>query len=77
MLLNVLVCVCDMYIFIFIFVFRASIINITLALRTTKYLLHEREYIPWQAALRNLNYFFQLFDRSEVYGAMQVGQISS
>uniref|UniRef100_A0A673LW79 Aminopeptidase n=1 Tax=Sinocyclocheilus rhinocerous TaxID=307959 RepID=A0A673LW79_9TELE len=50
---------------------RASIINITLALRTTKYLLHEREYIPWEAALRNLNYFFQLFDRSEVYGAMQ------
>ncbi|XP_051948018.1 aminopeptidase Ey-like isoform X1 [Xyrauchen texanus] len=49
---------------------RASIINITLALRTTKYLLHEREYIPWEAALRNLNYFFQLFDRSEVYGAM-------
>uniref|UniRef100_A0A671SFS2 Aminopeptidase n=1 Tax=Sinocyclocheilus anshuiensis TaxID=1608454 RepID=A0A671SFS2_9TELE len=51
---------------------RASIINITLALRTTKYLLHEREYIPWEAALRNLNYFFQLFDRSEVYGAMLI-----
>uniref|UniRef100_A0A8C1WPG0 Aminopeptidase n=1 Tax=Cyprinus carpio TaxID=7962 RepID=A0A8C1WPG0_CYPCA len=50
---------------------QASIINITLALRTTKYLLREREYIPWEAALRNLNYFFQLFDRSEVYGAMQ------
>ncbi|XP_067308061.1 aminopeptidase N [Pseudorasbora parva] len=50
---------------------RASIINITLALRTTKYLIHEREYIPWEAALRNLNYFFQLFGRSEVYGALQ------
>uniref|UniRef100_A0A672QLT0 Aminopeptidase n=1 Tax=Sinocyclocheilus grahami TaxID=75366 RepID=A0A672QLT0_SINGR len=50
---------------------RASIINITLALRTTKYLLHEQEYIPWEAALHDLNYFFQLFDRSEVYGAMQ------
>ncbi|XP_073692522.1 aminopeptidase N [Garra rufa] len=50
---------------------RASIINITLALRTTKYLLKEREFIPWEAGLRNLNYFFQLFDRSEVYGAMQ------
>ncbi|CAM4517877.1 unnamed protein product [Leuciscus chuanchicus] len=50
---------------------RASIINITLALRTTKYLTHEREYIPWEAALRNLNYFFQLFGRSEVYGALQ------
>uniref|UniRef100_A0A673NCL0 Aminopeptidase n=1 Tax=Sinocyclocheilus rhinocerous TaxID=307959 RepID=A0A673NCL0_9TELE len=50
---------------------RASIRNITLALRTTKYLLHEQEYIPWEAALRNLNYFFQLFDHSEVYDAMQ------
>uniref|UniRef100_A0A671L017 Aminopeptidase n=1 Tax=Sinocyclocheilus anshuiensis TaxID=1608454 RepID=A0A671L017_9TELE len=48
---------------------QASILNITLALRSTKYLL--QEYIPWEAALRNLNYFFQLFDRSEVYGAMQ------
>ncbi|KAI7814437.1 aminopeptidase Ey [Triplophysa rosa] len=51
---------------------RASVINVTLALRTTKYLLHERDYIPWEAAWRNLNYFFKLFDRSEVYGAMQV-----
>ncbi|TRY82592.1 hypothetical protein DNTS_030590 [Danionella cerebrum] len=50
---------------------RASILNITLALRTTKYLIHEREYIPWEAALRNLNYFIKLFDRSEVYGALQ------
>nr|XP_055031932.1 aminopeptidase N [Misgurnus anguillicaudatus] len=50
---------------------RASIINITFALRTTKYLMHEQEYIPWEAAVRNLNYFFRLFDRSEVYGAMQ------
>ncbi|XP_682987.2 aminopeptidase N [Danio rerio] len=50
---------------------RASIINITLALRTTKYLVREREYIPWEAALRSLNYFFQLFDRNEVYGALQ------
>lgn len=58
---------------LFVYFSRASIINITLALRTTQYLLHEREYIPWEAALRNLNYVFQLFDRSEVYGAMQVG----
>lgn len=50
---------------------RASIINITLALRTTKYLSLEREYIPWEAALRSLNSLFLLFDRSEVYGPMQ------
>uniref|UniRef100_A0A3B4CE00 Aminopeptidase n=1 Tax=Pygocentrus nattereri TaxID=42514 RepID=A0A3B4CE00_PYGNA len=52
---------------------RASIINITLALRTTKYLSLEKEYIPWEAALRSLNSLFLVFDRSDVYGAMQVG----
>ncbi|KAL7866778.1 hypothetical protein AOLI_G00145920 [Acnodon oligacanthus] len=50
---------------------RASIINTTLALRTTKYLSLEREYIPWEAALRSLNSLFVVFDRSDVYGAMQ------
>uniref|UniRef100_A0AAR2KXA7 Aminopeptidase n=1 Tax=Pygocentrus nattereri TaxID=42514 RepID=A0AAR2KXA7_PYGNA len=50
---------------------RASIINITLALRTTKYLSLEKEYIPWEAALRSLNSLFLVFDRSDVYGAMQ------
>nr|XP_033483089.1 aminopeptidase N-like isoform X2 [Epinephelus lanceolatus] len=50
---------------------RAKIINTTLALRTTKYLSKEREYIPWESALRNLNYYILMFDRSEVYGALQ------
>ncbi|KAF4082996.1 hypothetical protein AMELA_G00135010 [Ameiurus melas] len=50
---------------------RASIINITLALRTTKYLSMEREYIPWEAALRSLSSLFAVFDRNEVYGPMQ------
>uniref|UniRef100_A0A8C9SJF2 Aminopeptidase n=1 Tax=Scleropages formosus TaxID=113540 RepID=A0A8C9SJF2_SCLFO len=49
----------------------ARIQKITLALRTTKYLSHEREYMPWAAAIRNLNYFFLMFDRSEVYGPME------
>uniref|UniRef100_A0A671SFZ8 Aminopeptidase n=1 Tax=Sinocyclocheilus anshuiensis TaxID=1608454 RepID=A0A671SFZ8_9TELE len=47
---------------------RAEIINITLALRTTKYLYEEKEYIPWESAIRNLEYFFLMFDRTEVYG---------
>uniref|UniRef100_A0A8C2KFU5 Aminopeptidase n=1 Tax=Cyprinus carpio TaxID=7962 RepID=A0A8C2KFU5_CYPCA len=50
---------------------RAQIINITLALRTTKYLLKEKEYIPWESAIRNLQYFFLMFDRTEVYGPLQ------
>ncbi|KAI9542098.1 hypothetical protein NQZ68_023681 [Dissostichus eleginoides] len=50
---------------------RAKIIDTTLALRTTKYLSNEREYIPWESALRNLNYYILMFDRTEVYGALQ------
>uniref|UniRef100_A0A8C8ER60 Aminopeptidase n=1 Tax=Oncorhynchus tshawytscha TaxID=74940 RepID=A0A8C8ER60_ONCTS len=51
---------------------RAKHINVTLALRTTKYLRNDTEYIPWESALRNLDYFILMFDRSEVYGPMQV-----
>ncbi|NXW77625.1 AMPN Aminopeptidase, partial [Hirundo rustica] len=49
---------------------RAKYINVTLALDTTQFLSQEREYMPWQAALSNLQYFQQMFDRSEVFGAM-------
>lgn len=55
---------------------RAKIINTTLALRTTKYLSNEREYIPWESALRNLDYYILMFDRTEVYGALQVNTSS-
>lgn len=44
----------------------------TLALRTTMFLSKEVEYMPWETANRNLNYFFLMFDRDEVYGPMQV-----
>ncbi|XP_078103122.1 aminopeptidase Ey-like [Sander vitreus] len=50
---------------------RAKLVDTTLALRTTKFLNKEVEYIPWETASRNLNYFFLMFDRSEVYGPMQ------
>ncbi|XP_070690387.1 aminopeptidase N-like [Pempheris klunzingeri] len=50
---------------------RAKIITTTLALRTTKYLSEERDYIPWESALRNLQYYILMFDRTEVYGALQ------
>ncbi|NWU38339.1 AMPN Aminopeptidase, partial [Hylia prasina] len=49
---------------------RAKYINVTLALDTTRFLSRETEYMPWQAALSNLQYFQQMFDRSEVFGAM-------
>lgn len=43
-----------------------------MALRTTEYLSKERDYIPWESALRSLEYFILMFDRTEVYGALQV-----
>lgn len=52
--------------------FRARIVSTTLALRTTKYLNKEVAYMPWETAERSLSYFFLMFDRSEVYGPMQV-----
>lgn len=51
---------------------RARIIPTTLALRTTKYLAKEIDFIPWESALRNLDYYILMFDRTEVYGALQV-----
>ncbi|XP_041967197.1 alanyl (membrane) aminopeptidase a [Alosa sapidissima] len=50
---------------------RGKYIDVTLALNTTKYLKNETEYIPWNAAMKNLKYFILMFDRSEVYGPMQ------
>lgn len=47
-------------------------VNITLALRTTKFLDKEHEYMPWQVASKNLDYIFLMFDRSEVYGPILV-----
>uniref|UniRef100_A0AAZ3NQF6 Aminopeptidase n=1 Tax=Oncorhynchus tshawytscha TaxID=74940 RepID=A0AAZ3NQF6_ONCTS len=52
---------------------RAKVINTTLALRTTRYLSQERDYIPWESALRNLNYYILMFDRGQAYGVLQVG----
>uniref|UniRef100_A0A8C3JWQ8 Aminopeptidase n=1 Tax=Calidris pygmaea TaxID=425635 RepID=A0A8C3JWQ8_9CHAR len=49
---------------------RAKYVNVTLALATTKFLSQETEYMPWEAALNNLQYFQLMFDRSEVFGVM-------
>ncbi|XP_051918184.1 alanyl (membrane) aminopeptidase-like b [Hippocampus zosterae] len=51
---------------------RAKIVDVTLALNTTWFLRDEKEYIPWESAVRNLEYFVLMFDRSEVYGPMQL-----
>ncbi|NXY79389.1 AMPN Aminopeptidase, partial [Glareola pratincola] len=49
---------------------RAKYVNVTLALSTTRFLSKETEYMPWEAALNNLQYFQLMFDRSEVFGVM-------
>uniref|UniRef100_A0A3B4ZL34 Aminopeptidase n=1 Tax=Stegastes partitus TaxID=144197 RepID=A0A3B4ZL34_9TELE len=51
---------------------RAKLVDVTLALNSTRFLRHETEFLPWESALRNLEYFVLMFDRSEVYGPMQV-----
>ncbi|XP_029010285.1 alanyl (membrane) aminopeptidase b, tandem duplicate 1 isoform X2 [Betta splendens] len=50
---------------------RAQIIPTALALQTTKYLDKERDYMPWQSTINNLDFFYLMFDRTEVYGLMQ------
>ncbi|KAJ3595999.1 hypothetical protein NHX12_002408 [Muraenolepis orangiensis] len=50
---------------------RANLVPSTRALQTTVYLSAERQYIPWQSALDNMQYFYLMLDRTEVYGPMQ------
>ncbi|XP_072519135.1 aminopeptidase Ey-like isoform X2 [Salminus brasiliensis] len=50
---------------------RAKMIPISLALNTTRFLLKETDYIPWQAALDNLDYVYLMFDQTDVYDSMQ------
>uniref|UniRef100_A0AAQ4QWD8 Aminopeptidase n=1 Tax=Gasterosteus aculeatus aculeatus TaxID=481459 RepID=A0AAQ4QWD8_GASAC len=50
---------------------RAKMISTVLALDTTKYLIKETDYMPWESALSNLDFFYLMFDRNKVYGPMQ------
>ncbi|XP_008409971.1 alanyl (membrane) aminopeptidase-like b isoform X1 [Poecilia reticulata] len=51
---------------------RAKQVDVTLALKSTRFLHRETAYLPWESAIRNLEYFILMFDRSEVYGPMQL-----
>lgn len=50
---------------------RAKLVDVILALNSTRFLWNETAYVPWESAVRNLEYFVLMFDRSEVYGPMQ------
>uniref|UniRef100_A0A6Q2YSG2 Aminopeptidase n=1 Tax=Esox lucius TaxID=8010 RepID=A0A6Q2YSG2_ESOLU len=43
----------------------------TMYCNITRYLYQERDYIPWESAIRNLNYYILMFDRGPGYGALQ------
>ncbi|KAK7152126.1 hypothetical protein R3I94_008458 [Phoxinus phoxinus] len=49
---------------------RGHRLNVSIALSLTKFLVNDTEYIPWESALKNLDHFVLMFDRSEVYGAI-------
>uniref|UniRef100_A0A3Q4I5P4 Aminopeptidase n=1 Tax=Neolamprologus brichardi TaxID=32507 RepID=A0A3Q4I5P4_NEOBR len=55
---------------------RAKLVNVTLALNSTLFLTNETTFLPWESAVRNLEYFILMFDRSEVYGPMQVSLLA-
>lgn len=57
------------------FSLRAKMVDVPLALNFTQFLYNETAYLPWESAVRNLKYFVLMFDRSEVYGPMQVSVI--
>ncbi|KAG8012295.1 Aminopeptidase N [Nibea albiflora] len=59
------------FIFTILLPHRAKIIPTVQALSTTLYLTNETEYMPWESAVSNLDFFYLMFDRSEVYGPMQ------
>ncbi|KAL2093494.1 hypothetical protein ACEWY4_010806 [Coilia grayii] len=50
---------------------RAKIIPMSVALNTTTYLIHERDYMPWESTLDNLDYLYLMFDGSDTYELMQ------
>ncbi|XP_047452435.1 aminopeptidase N-like isoform X2 [Mugil cephalus] len=51
---------------------RAKLVSVTLALNATRFLRKETSFLPWESAVKNLEYFVLMFDRSEVYGPIQV-----
>uniref|UniRef100_A0A668AE60 Aminopeptidase n=1 Tax=Myripristis murdjan TaxID=586833 RepID=A0A668AE60_9TELE len=50
--------------------FSVNMVSCVLAIILHEFLI-DMEYMPWESALDNLDYFSLMFDRSEVYGPMQ------
>ncbi|XP_063053492.1 aminopeptidase N [Engraulis encrasicolus] len=50
---------------------RAKLIPMSLALNTTTYLTQERDYMPWESTLNNLDYIILMFEGTRTYDIMQ------
>nr|XP_045582294.1 aminopeptidase N-like isoform X1 [Procambarus clarkii] len=50
---------------------RAGHLSYDTALRVTRYLPRERDYVPWASALDNLQYLHAMFTHSADYGALR------
>jgi aminopeptidase N len=51
---------------------RAEILEYTTALEVTKYLSHERDYVPWKTAINNLLYIDSMLILTPDYDKMKV-----
>lgn len=51
---------------------RADLLDYTIALDVTKYLSHERDYVPWKTAISNLLYIDSMLIRTPDYDKMKV-----
>lgn len=56
---------------------RADILDYATALDVTKYLNHERDYVPWKTAINNLLYIDSMLIRTPDYDKMKVISRSS
>lgn len=54
---------------------RADLLDYTTALDVTKYLNHERDYVPWKTAINNLLYIDSMLIRTPDYDKMKVIQV--
>ncbi|XP_034542646.1 aminopeptidase N-like [Notolabrus celidotus] len=50
---------------------RANLLQSSHPLRFISFLVYENEYMPWQTALNNLDYYYLMLDRTEVYQPLQ------
>lgn len=56
----------------FPFFCRVELRSSAQALKFISFLTGETEYMPWQTTLNNLDYYYLMLDRTEVYQPLQV-----